>query len=154
MNGQNKGGMKTTQKGITLIELVVVIVILSVFAAIAAPKFVDTTSKTATAAVNASQDGFKTAYALAMTVAADTSSLPDVDEVLSVYNYNSAWTCTAATGVCTSPDWDADGNPDLTITMWVTSDCSTTAVTASTDLIKGYDFDLNSAGAATCQTAP
>jgi prepilin-type N-terminal cleavage/methylation domain-containing protein len=53
--------MKQIQRGFTLIELVMVIVILGVLAAVALPKFVDLSSNAGTAAVNGVAGGISSA---------------------------------------------------------------------------------------------
>lgn len=53
--------MKRTQQGFTLIELVMVIVILGVLAAVALPKFVDLSSEARTAAVQGVAGGITSA---------------------------------------------------------------------------------------------
>jgi len=138
---------RAQQAGMTLIELVIVIIVLGIIAAVAAPKFADISGNAATAALAGSQDGFKSAYTIALGSAAVVGA-PTMTEVNARQD---GLTCVLTTGVCTSPDWDKDGNPDLTVTAWGTTACGT-AITAGTDTVGGYDYDINSAGAATCQT--
>jgi MSHA pilin protein MshA len=139
--------MKRQQAGMTLIELVIVIIVLGIIAAVAAPKFADVSGNAATAALSGSQDGFKSSYTIAM----GSAAVPGAPTMTELDNGIDGLACVLTTGVCTSPDWDKDGNPDLTATAWVTSDCSTTAVTAAGDTVQGYDFSVNGA-AAVCQT--
>ena len=138
--------MKRQQAGMTLIELVIVIIVLGIIAAVAAPKFADVSGNAATAALAGSQDGFKSSFTISM----GSAAIPGAPTMAELDGVIDGLTCVLTTGVCTSPDWDNDTNPDLTVTAWGATGCAT-AITAGTDTVQAYDFDINAAGAAVCQ---
>mgnify|MGYP001558813226 CR=1 FL=1 len=78
--------MLKKQKGFTLIELVVVIVVLGILAAFAIPRYVNITSEARTASVNGMAGGLRSAVALArakyQTVGTLTLATVDMDGTL------------------------------------------------------------------------
>lgn len=130
------------QAGMTLIELVIVIIVLGIIAAVAAPKFADISGDATTAAVDGSKGGFASAYTIAV---AKSQGKPDFDTLVSLVD---GMTC--AVPNCDTPDWDKDAgtNPDLRVIAY-TDDCTTkTAATLGTDIIAAYGYSFNGAAVA------
>lgn len=112
------------EKGFTLIELVMVIVLLGILAAIAIPRFASLQSEARTAAVNGMAGGLRSSVALArakyMVVGVMTNVTVDMD--------GTAVACAAATGIPTgaaagigSAIQDLSGfTPDYTVATAVT----------------------------------
>jgi len=82
-----------TQKGFTLIELVMIIVILGILAAIVIPKYVDLSTQATNSAKSASQSGTKAAWAIY--IGQNNGAFPTVTQLAAGTDGGAA----AATGV-------------------------------------------------------
>ena len=133
--------MKRQQAGMTLIELVIVIIVLGIIAAVAAPKLADVSSSAKVASAEGSVGAFKSA--LTISQALETSAALAWNSVTP----NLDGFTTSATGA--TVDFDGDGAADLNITLWETADCTTTALSDPADKTK-FKYWLSDLAGATC----
>ena len=96
--------IRKSQSGFTLIELVIVIVILGILAAVAVPRFVDLSGEAAQAAVNGQAGAL--ASASAINFAACVAGNPDCVEIEN---------CTGVAGLMTAFDTDRFDIEDLSL---------------------------------------
>jgi len=137
--------MKKQQAGMTLIELVIVIIVLGIIAAVAAPRFADISGDAGAAARDGNVGAFGSAATIAIAVAAgaptDTQLVAQLD----------GFDCTTTTGTCvTTGTQDQDGvaGTDVSVALFKTSAC-TVAYDTPGDVITGYQVSQNGV-AGTC----
>ncbi|MGB5305335.1 MAG: prepilin-type N-terminal cleavage/methylation domain-containing protein [Gammaproteobacteria bacterium] len=104
------------QKGFTLIELVIVIAILGILAAIAVPKFVDLSGQATTAAKRGMSGTVKSAHAIAV---AELKKFPTLSSLATYVNGEGVAVSTAGDGISVNIDGTA-----YTVPTFTASNCS------------------------------
>jgi prepilin-type N-terminal cleavage/methylation domain-containing protein len=113
-----------TQKGFTLIELVMIIVILGILAAIVIPKYVDLSTQATNSAKSASQSGTKAAWAIY--IGQNNGAFPTVTQVAAGTD--------GGTAVATGIQFTISGT-NYTVQTYTNAAC-TTATAAVGDSVK------------------
>ncbi|MBU0456284.1 MAG: prepilin-type N-terminal cleavage/methylation domain-containing protein [Gammaproteobacteria bacterium] len=120
---------KRNVKGFTLIELVIVIVILGILAAVAIPRYVDLQGNALTAAKKATVGAIKAGFAIA--VAEKQGGYPSLTELASSY-MSGAGVVAATTGVQVTI-----GSTPYIVTTYTDSHCTAGSETAANaDLVQ------------------
>lgn len=130
------------QGGFTLVELVIVLVVLGILAAVAIPRYVDLTATANATAQKVANDSIQTGFneALAQNAATSPSNpWPTMTEIIA--NVQKAKLGAGAAGVCAANGFRVDT---------FTNTAGTTPTAASTDLVK---FVGNQAGTATADSS-
>ena len=126
------------QAGMTLIELVIVIIVLAIISAIAAPRFVDIQGSAATAAQAGTRGGVMSAYTVSVGNDLGTPTWTTfISKIIDM-------TCGAADGICVSTDFDRDtagpNAPDVQYQFYNDVACGVGVdeVSAGTDLVVAF----------------
>jgi prepilin-type N-terminal cleavage/methylation domain-containing protein len=130
--------MFKSKKGFTLIELVIVIVILGLIAALAIPKYIAMASQARTAAVNGLAGGLRAAVAVARAEYYVTGNMAAVTVTMDSVNV----TCNAGTGI---PDGTLTG---ITAAMYDTTNFNIAYVAGPPQTAT---FQPTVGGSATCE---
>jgi len=136
--------MKKSQTGFTLIELIAVIVIIGILAAVALPKFVDLTGDARAAKANAALGAMKSAAAMAHGKYLVNPVSPQTFEGVSVdfvNGYPSAESIAALAGLA-SPDYTVTDTGTVA-TVSVMANCLATYTEAAANLPPDYGTTLN-----------
>ena len=132
------------QSGMTLIELVIVIIVLAIISAIAAPKFVDIRTEAVSAANAGTKGGVDSAFTMAV---ARKKSVPTASEFMDEIV---GMTCdTTNYDNCDTGNNDGVAGVDVSAQFFKAVDCATpfTAADAAV-LVVSYGFSINGAAIA------